>query len=59
MDPTIIELDKFDVAKHTKRYEEMWEVLKILIYPLPSLNVILSSHSPISRMGGKKTSMST
>lgn len=41
-------LDGFEVAQHAKRYQEIWDVLNIIMQALPSLHVIVSGRAPVS-----------
>ncbi len=43
-------LDGFEVAQHTKRYNEIWQVLERLMQQLPELKVIVSGRAPVKSL---------
>jgi hypothetical protein len=49
-------LDGFEVAQHTKKYNEIWQVLELLIQQLPELKVIVSGRAPVKylQLKGRK-----
>jgi hypothetical protein len=47
--PLII-LDGFEVAQHTKEYQEIWQVLEAILTEAPPLKVIVSGRAPVKSL---------
>lgn len=43
-------LDGFEVAQHTKEYDEIWQVLEGLLAEVPRLKIIVSGRAPVKSL---------